>query len=277
MANTYDFSIIRIEPDPRRGEVVNIGIVIYSGDGLDVRILPNLRKVHALFGDFNLKELYDLPKSLSEWGSVLLDKQDPNEPLAFGPVEISARGTFTAVNKEVYQSQVSNLLKTLVSPTRAWKQRKHSTRLTTDVKQIFKKQSLLGESADDVLSHLIVPHYPIAEDQDLYADFALKNGVYQFTETLDFRVSDASLHAKFGQTAVSALTLDKAKKRFGKKTKRIVLYAAKASVDRQIIRHLNLVSDHADMVLNFESRSDRAIYVEDVLSALGANTLRPST
>lgn len=116
-------------------------------------------------------------------------------------------------------------------------------------------------------------HYPIAEDQDLYADFALKNGEFHFTETLDFRVSEGQLNKKFGEAAVSSLTLDKAVKVFGKKTKRIVLYAATASVEQQIGRHINLVSDHADKVLNYESRADRALFVEDVLTALGENTL----
>ncbi len=203
-----------------------------------------------------------------------MNNQEHDEPLALGPVEISERGTFTAHNNEAYQNQVSGLIKTLVSPTRASRPRKRSSRLATEVKKIFSKRNLLGKSEDDVRSKMIVPHYPIAEDQDLYADFALKNGVFQFTETLDFRVSDASLHSKFGETAVSALTLDKAKKRFGRKTKRIVLYAA--TNDRQIMSHLNLVSDHADKVLNYESRADRALFVEDVLSALGENSLYPS-
>lgn len=276
MANSYDFSIIRIEPDPRRGEVVNIGLVVYLDDGLDVRILPSLNKVHALFGDLDLKELYELPKRLSEWEPILLNNQDPNEPLTLGPVEISERGTFTAPNSEAYQNQVSSLLKTLVYPTRAPRVRAKTSRLATDVKANFRKQKVLGKGEDDLQRKLIVPHYPIAKDQGLYADLALKNGAFQFTEILDFRVSEASLNAKFGEAAVSALTLDKARERFGKETKRIVLYAAKASVDRQITPHLNLVSDHADRVLNYESRADRALFVEDVLSALGEISLLSS-
>ena len=44
MANIYKFAIIRVSPDPRRGERVNIGVAIFNSYDIDVRILPSLSR-----------------------------------------------------------------------------------------------------------------------------------------------------------------------------------------------------------------------------------------
>ncbi|NQD59723.1 DUF3037 domain-containing protein, partial [Pseudomonas sp. CM25] len=35
---TYDYSLIRYMPSPKRGEIVNIGILIYSSPRFDIRL-----------------------------------------------------------------------------------------------------------------------------------------------------------------------------------------------------------------------------------------------
>ena len=38
MENIYNYAILQVIPDARRGERVNIGIVIFKMDGLDIRV-----------------------------------------------------------------------------------------------------------------------------------------------------------------------------------------------------------------------------------------------
>ncbi|TMK03458.1 MAG: DUF3037 domain-containing protein [Alphaproteobacteria bacterium] len=37
MAHIYKYTILTAIPDPRRGERVNVGIIVFKDDGLDVR------------------------------------------------------------------------------------------------------------------------------------------------------------------------------------------------------------------------------------------------
>ena len=49
MALSFKFSILQAAPDPRRGERVNVGLVVFLKDKVDFR-MPELRKLRALTG-----------------------------------------------------------------------------------------------------------------------------------------------------------------------------------------------------------------------------------
>ncbi len=53
MTHIFSFAILKATPDPRRGERVNVGIVVFKPDGLDIRI-PEVGKLRALHdGDWS--------------------------------------------------------------------------------------------------------------------------------------------------------------------------------------------------------------------------------
>ena len=54
MEAVYDYAILRVSPDARRGESVNVGVAVFLPHRLDVRILPSLAKVAALAPGFEL-------------------------------------------------------------------------------------------------------------------------------------------------------------------------------------------------------------------------------
>ena len=43
MARTYKFAVLRATPDPRKGEVINVGIVVFHPETTDIRIAPSLK------------------------------------------------------------------------------------------------------------------------------------------------------------------------------------------------------------------------------------------
>ena len=47
MAHIFSFAILKAIPDPKRGERVNVGIVVFKPDGSDIRI-PEVGKLRAL-------------------------------------------------------------------------------------------------------------------------------------------------------------------------------------------------------------------------------------
>jgi Protein of unknown function (DUF3037) len=98
MARIYSFAIVRVSPDPRRGELVNIGIAVFLPSGLDVRILPSLAKVHALHGELDLSELYGLPDRLATYARIKRSVADRYALIrSVGMVELSDLGQFRAV------------------------------------------------------------------------------------------------------------------------------------------------------------------------------------
>ena len=58
MAHTFKYAILTAIPDQRRGERVNIGLVVFLRDQLDIRF-SDLSKVAAIAGEGNWGEYAD--------------------------------------------------------------------------------------------------------------------------------------------------------------------------------------------------------------------------
>lgn len=114
MERSFDFSIVRICPDARRGEIINIGICVYLEDRLDVRVLPSMRKAQALHGEIDIQSLYELPDHLNGWISDIKSTKERYELLReFGMIMLSEPGLFLADESE-YETTVSELMAKLV-------------------------------------------------------------------------------------------------------------------------------------------------------------------
>jgi len=271
MAHTYSFAIIRICPDPRRGEILNIGVIIFLRSGVDVRLLPSLAKVQALYGDLDLSLIFSLPERIAELlpkrGSIARRHELVRR---VGIVELSDLGQFSAIGNDEYEGILQELLAKLVRPTPVPRaiETAPSLRLQRQVRKIIKEANLLGRKLEDIEHHKVVTRYPLAPDKGLFADFVARNSQYYFTETLDYRVDRGIQGTKFNETAKAAFVLREAHRQF-ESSSRIVLYAATAKVEIEVTPHLNLLSEFADTFINFESAQDRARYVEALVSALG--------
>jgi len=266
MANIYNFSIIRVCPDQKRGEVVNIGIAVFNRYDIDVHILPSLLKVHALHEEIDLSELYALPQKMNRIGIGKGSPEESHRALRqVGMVELSDLGQFRANNKEQYDEVVADLMSKLVRPTVARTERGTKTsRLRTELRDIIDQAGILGKTKADLAKHKIVQNYPVAPEKGLYADFAGKNSKHYFTETIDYRVSSKSINSeKFNESAKAAFVLYEARRSF-KNSVRTIVYAATRETESSVRTHLNLASEFASDVVNFESAQDRARYMQSL-------------
>lgn len=270
MERTYNFAIIRISPDPRRGELVNIGVVVFLRGRIDVRILSSLAKVQALHGDLDLVKLYDLPRKMEDYVRIKNSVQDRYDLLnRIGMIELSELGRFRTNENLSYDQVVENLIVSLVKPTAALREKTISVSpLFNQVKKIIKEAKLLGRGVDDIENHKIVQRYPLDKDKGLYADFAGKNSKFYVTETLDYRVDRGIDGNKFNEFAKAALVLREAAQQYDD-SKRIVIYAARDKMEEKLKPHLNLLSEFGTDFINFESANDRARYIMQVASAFG--------
>ena len=51
MAHTYEYAVLTAVPNPRRGERVNVGIIVFRDDRIDVRFKEAVYKLRALTGE----------------------------------------------------------------------------------------------------------------------------------------------------------------------------------------------------------------------------------
>jgi hypothetical protein len=270
MARIYNFAIVRVSPDPRRGELVNIGIVVFLPRSLDVRVLPSLSKVHALHGELNLAELYGLPDRLASYAKIKRSVADRFALIRnVGIVELSDLGQFRAADDNEYSKIVDRLLTNLVRPTLAAPEGRETTNgLYAQVKRAIKDAKLLGRQLDDIEKHKIVAQFPLAPAKGLYADFAGRNSVVYVTETIDFRVNRGIQGPKFNESAKATLVLREAARQFAT-SKRFLLYAASAQTESRVQTHLTMLDEFATDFVNFESAQDRGRYVGVLAAAFG--------
>jgi hypothetical protein len=264
----FEYAVLRATPDALRGETLNIGLVVFHPQSIDVRLAPSLRKLLTVDSTVDLNDILELPESLKQWATRFDSVEQKFEAIRnYGIVSLSARGRFVVTPSVTYDDHVTRLMLTLVVP----KQREGVTaaptnRITTRLKEMFEKQEILGRNIDDLKRHLVVPNFPIDRNENLYAEFALKNGSLWVTETTDFRAKTKGPLDNSRVAAFAAIKLHKAKKRF-RGAKAFVVYAA--SGESEVSSQLNLLRDYADMIVNIRSKGQMADYMQQMLSAAG--------
>jgi hypothetical protein len=272
MARSYDFTVVKFVPDTIRDEALNAAIVILGPDGLDVRVTPNPERLHAIAPKLAPETLDELKKSLE-----LLDVKDlpTSERIAqlrrLPGVIISEPGTLHAENNTELRLHVDNLINRLLTTVRApitLKPAPKATALVQELSATFRKEKLLGRDDDDLSKHKIIRNVPVSTDGSLRADFVAKNRVMHVTETADLRAPGEINASRLKNIAVAAVTLDEAKRKFGRRTQRYFVYAGSASAEKQAQGYLRAAEHHAEKVFNFSSKFDRASYLDHIFAAL---------
>lgn len=267
MDQLFKYSVLRVMPDKRRGEVVNVGIVVFKTDGTDVRLLDSLNKVAAIDGSFDLAQLVAAPAQIDSWLSSRSTVEEKHEALKkLGFISVSDLAWFTAPTSQEYEIMIERLMDALVVPkNKPLKASPGISRITSTLKEKFRGQHILGKTKEDIKKHLVVPNYPLSLASGLYLDFVLKNGVYRVTETADLRAESSSHADRRRIAADAAIKLDTARKKMKRGVQRYVVYGAKRGSDTGQL--VNLLGDYSDGVYNIQSRQDMAAYMEIIMDA----------
>jgi hypothetical protein len=262
-SDTVLFSLIRFQPDVQRQEVVNVGIVLFMPTGPLVSIASSQGKLLALDPNFRLARFFEQGKKLQDALSGLNEDKVPVEQQirmfnGGGGLSLSAPGMLNTEGRSV-ESINEELLRDLVtSPPKRRIRGTQTSRLHTELRQVFKQARILGSRPGDIEKHLVVPNFPIDADVGLFAEFALRNGQLHITETVDFRISTPS--TKRQEAQAKTLLLIQALERVGSiDLKRyVVVTGASAHVQAS----MNLLERHADDFIVRESEQDWRRYVD---------------
>ncbi len=266
--NWFEYSIIKYVPDFRRGEIINIGIIVFRDSGIDLRLINTSAKLRMFDGASLGHELGELGEAIEELSSLEKSTESRFHLInSFSnQIQLSSRASFSIQGTHEYEKITNRLYDDLVKPKAV---REPSTvrysRLHTTLKREFKRLELLATNLNEIDEHKIVSGYPLSNSTGLVADFMLKNGKYHMSETIDFNVVD--INSKFKETSLKAMTFLEGKKVLGDATACYLVYSASNSKEKEITTHLNMASDYSDKLFNFESADDKASYF-NILSQL---------
>jgi len=261
---TFKYSLIRLTPNLEKGETINVGLIVYHGDSIDVRMSNSISKLRAidkgLDGDYLedlTNSLYDLSKAIDD--VYLLPK------LFKGSLSLSDFGMFSLDQNNSYENKVNELMNRLVNPHKK-PYKRVNRKVFFDIKENFIRSGIFSKYDEDLYRHKVVANYPISKEEGLNADFLLKNGKYHLTEAIDFR--SENIKKQMGEAAVSALTISKANEIFDGNVRSFVIYAAETTAQEKSAKHqLTILEKHSDNLINAFSKDDMKRYYESIMSA----------
>jgi Protein of unknown function (DUF3037) len=271
MAPSYNFSVVQLTTEEARGERINVGIVVFNEDRLDVRVGRRLDKVRAISAAIepndirqSLENLSALDEKFRDAGAELPERMSRLSTL--GPLTLSKAGLFEADGANAYEARVASIMKALVDAEPApVRPREKRSKLLTQVKRIFRQENVLAKKDEGLSSHRIVPGYEV--DEGLTADLVLKNGAFHVVETVDASGDESTFRKAISDIGVAALVLERARMKFGDKTSARLVYEASSSLERVAKPSLEAAAHQGAELVNWASTSDRSRFVH-LLSSL---------
>lgn len=270
MARSYRYAVLTAVPNPRRGERVNVGVIVFRPDGFDVRFKQAEYKLRALTGDNwksriesaeeRLKCLFD-PNIRAE---LLVEKIKTVDPL-FQP---SGLGYLEPESEGEYNVLVDQILSSLVTLPKRERTSETKSRINTEIAAVFRKHSLLASKDQTIEDHKVVRNFEIDPNEGIVADFAFKNGKLLIASTLDLRKAASGIE----HAALSSIKLDKARRRY-KEVKTIGVYAVDNGMRENFSSHLRLLSEYADDLYDWSDYEDSRSFQRTVFKVLNVDDL----
>lgn len=274
----FEYSVIKYTPDPRRGEIVNIGLVIFGNTPagqMDVRMLHSAAKIRMLDGLTATESIDSLKSAIEEISQFGKNPEEIHNIFnSFGKSSgyLGNIGYFVIDDENQYEKRVSNLFNELVRPFATRENSPRTSRIHTIIKNKFQSLELLGKDSDDLSRHKVVYNYLISNKTGVTADFLLKNGRYHITEAIDFNVNDIS--AKFKETSLKVMAFMEGRKSLGQETASYFVYNVSKEKEDRFLSHLNLVDGYSDRMFNLSSKTEKDDYFSLMSNLAGREVLR---
>lgn len=282
MSKPIVYNIVQIVPDPLRGEVMNVGIVLHekAGPKLRVRLVPaRLRALSPALGQIVPSEWIEAwEHALSMFDGV--DQKwswlrNAMAPLSINPTE----GVIYASNEADLENQVEAILQRMVLPqkiTKTASQKKiKKSDLQNQLTAWLRSQKLFSRNMSDLAKHRVVASYPLNIEEEMFAEFALKNGSIHVMETLDLRGHAHYTKGLRNEASHKAMVLDLAQDTLETSSQRIAVVAADDYSEMKPA--MSLINRKASHVLCIDSPTDRQWLADFIAESLHVPTLLPPT
>ena len=251
MKASYSYVLLQAVPDPRRGERVNVGLIVLKPDGLDIQVHES-RKLRALTG-----ESWDA--YIGDFESLLRDADRPNlsseERLArFALVQnqfvTSKPGWFEAPDAKAYDAMLKSIVGNLIARPKP-KRTKEEQTVVAEISAALRTADVLGSKDELLESGKVIRGFEV--EDGLEADFVQMNSQFHVASVLDLR----SDNPRLSQAALKAIVLDRARANWASKgtVHRIGVIAATKARLPQLRENVRLLEEYSDEVLNWTDRS----------------------
>ena len=264
MTKSFEYAVLAAIPDPHRGERVNIGVVVFTDDGPDLRLPPVSSKIKSVTKEDwapRLKWLHRVIGDVFEKDRKPSNIQERLRSIEPRILPIS-RGVFDATCKEEYEEIVRGIIGDLVTVPRIASAERPSS-VKTEIAAALKAKNILSLQNPDINSGRVVRDFVI-DKAGLCADFALKNGKLHVANVVDLRRPKDDVKG----TALKALVLDQAKKNFAKQNVfAIGVYASLTPEEERVSKHVKLLKSYSEATYNWLNDSERNTFVEHLAEA----------
>lgn len=273
--NHYYYVVLRLAPDSVRGEIINVGIVLFSKDKQPQSILmAPLNKLRAIDATWDSLRLNEWSKKLN---ALLERNPDPTTAIQTiskcGFCQSESVGFFIAQNANELAANIKDIRDTYIAnKVGADKQKKERrTRLQTALRDSFRKMHVFSDSISDLSSRLVVSNVPVPLHPDLKSDFVFKNGVYRVTQTIDYKVSPDNLHNKLSEACVKSTAAELALKSYGTGTLRLAVVDIPDELAEATDSHIDLLHAQGFEVFKFTDDAGMADYYRKATPQIDAH------
>lgn len=277
MARSFEFSVLRLMPDPARGEMINLGVVVFREGEVDVRVGEVVTRARLLYPDLTPETLREGIAILQRLGAVSLPTAERYASLRhIGPFVLGELGYFTAEEDtaQSYESNLARVMRVFTSATRSTPKFSRSTsRLTTMVRKAFRGEKVLAQVGDAgaISEHKIVPEWPLPSRPSLRADLALSNGIVRVCEIVDLNMSDDGPAPP--SLFEGVVTLDVAH-RVADAQQTVFAYRAVGATAR-IDEALGIASIHASDLVNWDNKKEQEDFLHQwIIAAKNPSVVR---
>ena len=252
MDHIFNYAVVQAIPDTRRGERVNIGLVVTRPDGLDVRI-SETRKLTALAtGSWDA--------AVDAFANAIRALDEPQLPAAERISRLailqnqfvtSSSGWFELDRATDYEKVVGEIADSLVTRRRAARSRDSST-VVAEISATLRGADILAGREEDLESGKVIRNFHVGDG--LEADFAQLNGQFHVAAVLDLRANSPRL----AQAALKAVVLDRADEVYSNHcVHKIGVFAAAPARLGELHDNLAILRPYADELVNWEDPQDR--------------------
>ena len=229
----FDYSLIKYSPDPRRGEVINIGLVVFK-EQPEVHMLATHNKLRLLDGESGITDIDRLRTSFQEIAAISKEPAEQSRLLESlgSSVTLSPMAYFSIERPEHYKEKVAELFSLLVKPPFVPLKEDRQSRIVTRIKHKFKNLKILANDPAQLEEHKVVQNFELSDQTGLKVDFLLKNGSYHVTEAIDFNLH--KLKPKYNEATMKTLTFIESKEVFNSNVNCYLAYAATAARESEV-------------------------------------------
>lgn len=262
--------LIQYQPYEHRNECCAVGLFVFSSNKkVSVVTASNLKKVKAIDPSCDLTALREGLERIA------LELQESPEAIAiyeqgFNGIKLAkSDGFISHQNQEEFDTAVQWALKTSVEPRVAYAKRDRQvvSRLYLEVKKVFNDFGWLAKPSESIADHKIIPRFSLSADEGLTVDFALKNGVMNCLQTIDYRHNTS---AKKTEAQAKLLTLGYSHQLYeGAKAYAVIA----GSSEPEAKSGLKLAERTVDDFFIHESSEDMARLMDRISSAIGQEPL----